>query len=184
MSNEPLHQISRRDFGFVVARVLALVAWRSGASILVASGTMLYTSFKYRAEMGSSSFEDKVRLILPTVGFAMAIIFVGVRLWLKADRFGSTDRDEEQNPSATISRSRLMQGLAMGAAIWMLIPAVPYLGMAIWWVLSDNQARASTHENMRELLSDGISTALAVGLLVWAYRSGKQTGQVQPEESA
>ena len=181
MNNEPLHQISRRDFGFVVARVLALVAWRSGASILVASGTMLYSSFRYRAEIGSNSFDDQMMRILPMFGFAGVIIFVGIRLWLKADRFGTTECNEDQSSNTTVSRVLLLQGLAIGAAIWMLIPAVPDLCLGLWWLLSQDQARASTHLTVRDPLSDVISAAFAVGLIVWACRSWKQTDQVQPE---
>ena len=183
MNNESLHQVSRRDLGFVVARVLALIAWHEGVSLLVAAGGMIYTSFRYRAEIGRN-FGDQMMSMLPVLGFGAAVIFVGIRLWIKADRFGSTEGSEDPNPNTTISRTLLLQGLAIGAAIWLLIPVVPDLGVGLWWLLSQDQARASTHMTVRELLPDGISAGFAVGLIIWACRSWKQTDQVQPEEMA
>ena len=178
-----MNQISSRDLGFVVAKILALIAWRSAASMLfiaVAMGISSAQFFRSDPEMA----KVQIATVISTCAFAGATVYVGLRLWLNADRFGAAPGDEEQIENVSISRSLLMQGLAIGAAILLLVPTIPVIGGAIWRIIGSDPAGGAKPYTTRELFVDGLSAALAIVLLVWAYQSGKQTGQVQPEESA
>jgi hypothetical protein len=114
-----LVSMNRQDFGYAIARTLAIVIWLVSANnlmrVVVLQMTIL-TEHWTRGWLVQSA---------PEIVYTVALAYAGYRLWIGAEGFGSAPGSSESgDPIVVASRSLLASGLAMGIALYPLIHGV------------------------------------------------------------
>jgi hypothetical protein len=115
---------------------------------------------------------------LQYVIYGLVAAYIGIRLWADAERFGEGEGDDSPQSSVGLSRNLLLQGFAIGAAVWMFIPMIPLLAGFLAVAAGEKVQRGTgaTPGNPYEFLVEFlVQIAFGFGLLLWAASLSKRT---------
>jgi hypothetical protein len=140
--NQPLLvNIKREDFGFAVAKALAIVAWILAARNL---DELLVRLVPYSRDDGWSYVQRTLTTRAPTLVYVAALGYIGYRLWTGAPRFGGAPSQGNPGDAMVMASQKLLVcGLAMGVAAYPLVHGVISIIPWILWIAQSSDVRSS-----------------------------------------
>ncbi|MHB8635645.1 MAG: hypothetical protein ACYC96_04135 [Fimbriimonadaceae bacterium] len=164
MNQNILVNIKREDFGFTVARMLAVVAWILGARY----ATGLIPRF-----LAASHFEGWLSTAAqsaPAIVYVAALGFVGYRLWVAAPRFaGPSGRATREDAMILASKSLLLSGLAMGVALYPIVTGASQLAASLIWMVQARAAQPFATRAPGTMFGAVFDVLLGAAVFGWAY---------------
>jgi len=162
-------RISVRDFGFVVARALALFAWFQAAMYTVAYLGTLVGVFSTRGR-GPTPLE--LTLTLAAGVGVLALVFAGQRLWVEAPRFGGSG-DTDGDAAITLSRIALLQGFTAAMGIYCAVRALIHLEPFALSIVAPGPEYKLPSSPGSSLYYAIVYGGFAIGLISWTARAGR-----------
>lgn len=169
MNQRLLVNLSRQDFGFAVARLLAIILWILSAGNLERMVALM---------VSESSYDGIMYLVIrraPDFVYSVALAYGGYRIWIGADRFGGNASSNGQgDPMVVVSQTLLVCGLAMGVALYPLIHGL--LGCLPYFVelVQSSDGRPQRSTSTESLASALLSVSIGAVVFGWAYRTASK----------